>query len=572
MSETEYAPATGGAAQAPTQSAGAAPASRLKDVAGTSGGFEAQAARLSPVQRRAVQAKGGEDTASVHEAAAHGLSGSGGALPHGAEIQKSFGAYDISHVRAHSDAKADEGARDMGALAYTQGKDIASRGTMDKRTAAHEVTHVIQQQAGVSLSGGVGAAGDKYEQHADKVADAVMAGKSAEPILAEMGGGPSAKGVQKMAVQRVVAGPAPTDSTSGNATPATPPSSPAPAAPTRPTTDDDYKAVPDWGTFRERVVVDLGKSESEALGLWKSAIDSIQVAQDKWAALNENWSAMTAWVDTAGRVPFEAIGAQLLPSDFPQPGVKYNLWSGGDAAQHYAAARGTILETSACGKVFNRLKVTDESRWGINQSVWRGLSRAYAMRIPIIAEGIDVYQRKQGDIFAQIEAPAVQERARAAGVDASFNFIALVADGRFGKDSRRDGPNTNEVWRERLTAAAGGDAALAQAKAPKLFVDVTASDLTEAGAFQDNPAGWQAAIDGHETALIAALTAAEGELVAARATPGGPGSTLTDATGAAAPGASSGGGVGGGSGSGVTPGASSGGGVGGAARVSGGGA
>lgn len=61
---------------------------------------------------------------------------------------------------------------------------------------------MVQQQAGVSLSGGVGKAGDAYEQHADKVADAVVAGKSAEPILAEMAGGGGGSGVQKRAVQR----------------------------------------------------------------------------------------------------------------------------------------------------------------------------------------------------------------------------------------------------------------------------------------------------------------------------------------------------------------------------------
>lgn len=51
------------------------------------------------------------------------------------------------------------------------------------RTAAREVAHVIQQQAGVQLSGGVGQVGDRYEQHADAVAEQVVQGRSAEALL-----------------------------------------------------------------------------------------------------------------------------------------------------------------------------------------------------------------------------------------------------------------------------------------------------------------------------------------------------------------------------------------------------
>ncbi len=50
-------------------------------------------------------------------------------------------------------------------------------------TAAHEAAHVVQQRAGVHLKGGLGEAGDAYEQHADAVADAVVRGESAEGLL-----------------------------------------------------------------------------------------------------------------------------------------------------------------------------------------------------------------------------------------------------------------------------------------------------------------------------------------------------------------------------------------------------
>jgi Type VI secretion system (T6SS), amidase effector protein 4 len=47
---------------------------------------------------------------------------------------------------------------------------------------------VVQQRAGVHLAGGVGRDGDAYEQHADRVADAVVAGEPAEYLLGQMAG------------------------------------------------------------------------------------------------------------------------------------------------------------------------------------------------------------------------------------------------------------------------------------------------------------------------------------------------------------------------------------------------
>ncbi len=181
---------------------------RLRDAVGGAVGVEAQRARLAPVQRRVgdVQLRADAEAEQVHVAAAHGVSGSGGALPHGETIAQSFGTYDLSNVTAHTDAAAAEGSAAMGAEAYATGSDIAFSGAPDLHTAAHEAAHVVQQRSGVSLSGGVGQAGDSYEQHADRVADAVVAGRSAEPILHEMAGGDAgpAGEVQRQAVQRAL--------------------------------------------------------------------------------------------------------------------------------------------------------------------------------------------------------------------------------------------------------------------------------------------------------------------------------------------------------------------------------
>ena len=135
----------------------------------------------------------------IHELAAHGTSGAGGALPHLDAIQRSFGRHDVRGISAHVGGAATEAAAGMGARAYATGDAVAFADAPDLHLAAHEAAHVVQQRGGVQLSGGVGAAGDAYEQHADAVADQVVRGESAEDLLDEYeGGSPS---VQRSVVQ-----------------------------------------------------------------------------------------------------------------------------------------------------------------------------------------------------------------------------------------------------------------------------------------------------------------------------------------------------------------------------------
>jgi hypothetical protein len=146
---------------------------------------------------RPVQAKEGPaglDPERVHQAAQHGTSGSGGPLPHLDQIQRLFGRHDVSGVAAHTDARAAEGTRAMGAEAFANGEQVAFGGTPSLHTAAHEAAHVVQQRGGVQLKGGVGEAGDPYEQHANAVADLVVQGKSVESLLDRYGGAGGARG------------------------------------------------------------------------------------------------------------------------------------------------------------------------------------------------------------------------------------------------------------------------------------------------------------------------------------------------------------------------------------------
>lgn len=154
---------------------------RFSQVAITPSSPDAAGDAAGPVQ--AKQRAGMPSPERIHQAARHGISGAGGALPFLGPIQRSFGRHDVTELVAHTDRVAAEGARAMNAVAFNRGKHVAFAGQPDLHTAAHEAAHAIQQRSGVQLSDGVGRAGDRYEQHADAVADQVVKGESAESML-----------------------------------------------------------------------------------------------------------------------------------------------------------------------------------------------------------------------------------------------------------------------------------------------------------------------------------------------------------------------------------------------------
>lgn len=136
---------------------------------------------IQPVQARGAMA--GEEPGRVQELARQGMTGSPQPLPHLDTILRSFGHHDVRAVPAYVGGPAAEASQGMGALAYAAGGAVAFSAQPDLHTAAHEAAHVVQQRAGVSLKGGVGQAGDAYEQHADAVADLVVNGQSAAALL-----------------------------------------------------------------------------------------------------------------------------------------------------------------------------------------------------------------------------------------------------------------------------------------------------------------------------------------------------------------------------------------------------
>lgn len=100
-------------------------------------------------------------------------------------MESRFGQ-DFSQVRVHAGSTAGASAREMGAVAWTRGRDMAfAPGAYSPRTAAgrdliaHELAHVAQQ-----TRGGGGAAGAAHEAEADRAASAVLAGRAAPSLSA----------------------------------------------------------------------------------------------------------------------------------------------------------------------------------------------------------------------------------------------------------------------------------------------------------------------------------------------------------------------------------------------------
>ncbi len=141
--------------------------------------------------------------AEIQASAQRGIATPSSPLPHRDAIQRAFGRHDISGIQAHVGEAAAASAGAIGARAYATGSHVVAGASPDLFTMAHEAAHVVQQRGGVQLSGGVGAANDAHERHADAVAERVVRGESAEGLLDEYSAGraPGAAG-SGAAVQR----------------------------------------------------------------------------------------------------------------------------------------------------------------------------------------------------------------------------------------------------------------------------------------------------------------------------------------------------------------------------------
>ncbi len=159
------------------------PSSGAADVAAATRRSEMQLRELQPepvVQRAPLP---GEQTSAPNwSATAKRAQGRSGGAPVDAGIQRSVerqvGA-DLSGARVHTGPVAEEAAADVGARAFTYGRDVfigAGESARDTRLMAHELTHVVQQGGAepVVQRDVTGAAHTApAETEADRVADAV---------------------------------------------------------------------------------------------------------------------------------------------------------------------------------------------------------------------------------------------------------------------------------------------------------------------------------------------------------------------------------------------------------------
>ena len=125
----------------------------------------------------------------AHHLAQAGLRDAGQSYPFQTEIQRSFGKHDISGLAGHTGGAARTANSELGSTAYHKGGHVAFGREPTLADAAHEAVHYVQGVGARQLEGGMGLPGDEYERHADRVAAAVVAGESAEPLLDRSPGG-----------------------------------------------------------------------------------------------------------------------------------------------------------------------------------------------------------------------------------------------------------------------------------------------------------------------------------------------------------------------------------------------
>ena len=131
---------------------------------------ECAACKAKRLQRQAAAAAPQTAPPIVHEV----LGSPGRPLEAGVRnrMEARFG-HDFSRVRVHSDARAAQSARDVGAAAYTVGSDVVlGEGGRGGAVLTHELAHVVQQSDAAETSGPIpiGAPGDRHEQEADRAA------------------------------------------------------------------------------------------------------------------------------------------------------------------------------------------------------------------------------------------------------------------------------------------------------------------------------------------------------------------------------------------------------------------
>ena len=161
---------------------GNTPANRLADSIDVANGTLGNRAFMQLVGELHSREQPGE----THNAAATGLQGPGRPPTHLDTLHQAFGRPGSSGMRQHTGPETRAALDSLGAGGFTSNGRMAFATCPDLHTQAHEAAHGVQQAAlgkRMALKGGIGMPGDHYERHADAVADAVAAGRDAQPVL-----------------------------------------------------------------------------------------------------------------------------------------------------------------------------------------------------------------------------------------------------------------------------------------------------------------------------------------------------------------------------------------------------
>ena len=167
------------------------------------------------LQRRAAREGSDARDAAATDAVGDVLRSSGSPLDSSTRsfFESRFGQ-DFSRVRVHTDARAQESARRVNALAYTVGRDVAfgagqyaPASVEGRRLIAHELAHVVQQSSSVgalsAMRDGPTVEDSASEREADAAADAVLSHKPVPALRPLRAGALSRKaGGQKTADAR----------------------------------------------------------------------------------------------------------------------------------------------------------------------------------------------------------------------------------------------------------------------------------------------------------------------------------------------------------------------------------
>jgi hypothetical protein len=251
--------------------------------------------------------------------------------------------------------------------------------------------------------------------------------------------------------------------------------SPAPTGHTKPQNDAEYQALPGYTEF-EGNCTSIGVTPAEALGFWKGVMDQLFANQDEANRLKDNKAALLAYVDSAGQRAGYTAMAEAMLRKFPlDVKDKYGLWSGKNA-ELYAQLQGVkILEGTQLGSIFNGVTTAFSKNWTVMQGLWRAISDAYAREIATIMRGqqIEVFVRKQGDIFAGVESGAIKEVQEKVGATPTYTFHAIGCEGTFSNESPYDGTPNNADARSELTKLAGtADKAKAAAETDDIKLNI----------------------------------------------------------------------------------------------------